>query len=81
MPTPQNISKPTRPRNNSKSGLLWIWLAAVIQLNLSTMATLGTEKSDHCREVQTGVNVWTVSQKSGRCREVAVSGSSMVAYS
>ena len=67
IPTPQNKSKPTTPRTNSKSGLLWIWLAAVIQLNLSTTATLGTEKSNHCREVYTRVNVWTVRQESDSC--------------
>ena len=70
IPTPQNKSEPTTPINTCKSGLLWIWLAAVILLNLSTMATLGTEKTDCCREVYTRVNVWTVRQKSDRCREV-----------
>ena len=30
---------------------------------LSTMATLGTEESGHCRQVETRVNVWTVHQK------------------
>ena len=34
-----------------------------IQLNLSTTATLGTEETGHCREVETRVNVWTVRQK------------------
>ena len=34
-----------------------------VQLNLSTRVTLGTEKSGHCREVETRVNVWTVRQK------------------
>ena len=34
-----------------------------VQLNLSTMATLGTEESGRCREVETTVNVWTVRQK------------------
>ena len=53
IPTPQNKSESTTPRNIiiCKSGLLCIWLAAVIQLNLSTTATLGTEKSGRCREV------------------------------
>ena len=32
-----------------------------VQLNLSS--TLGTEESGHCSEVQTRVDVWTVSQK------------------
>ena len=34
----------------------------------------GTEalyRGDRCREVETRVNVWTVRQKNGRCREVA----------
>jgi len=35
----------------------------VIQLNLSTTATLGTEESGICKEVETRVNVWTVRQK------------------
>ena len=46
-----------------------------LQLNLSTTATLGTEESgrcNHCKEVETIVNVWTVCQKNGRSREVAV---------
>ena len=34
-----------------------------IQLNLSTTATLGTEESVHCREVETRVNVWTAAKK------------------
>ena len=51
----------------------------IIQLNLSTMVTLGTEKNGHCREVETRVNVWTVRRnKNGSCREVAVSGDSTV---
>ena len=48
-----------------------------IQLNLSTMATFGTEESGHCREwfkQKSMYNVWTVRQKSGHGREVAVSG-------
>ena len=48
-----------------------------IQLNLSTMATFGTEESSRCREwfkQRSMYNVWTVHQKSGRRREVAVSG-------
>ena len=38
--------------------------AVSVQLNLSTTAILGTDKSGHCREVETGVNVhvWTVYQ-------------------
>ena len=44
-----------------------------MHLNLSTMDTLGTDESGrHCREVQTRVNVWTVCQKKGLCREVAI---------
>ena len=31
----------------------------------------------HCREVETRVNVWTVRQKNGCCREVAFSGGVM----
>ena len=46
-----------------------------VQLNLSTTVTLGTEKSGHCREVETRVNVWTARQKkNSRCRGVVVSG-------
>ena len=40
--------------------------------------TLGTEEGGHCREVERKVNVWTVCLKNGRCREVAVSGGSVV---
>ena len=53
----------------------------IIQLNLSTTATFGTEESGHCRkatmverfqkESMNGLST----QKSGCCREVAVSGS------
>ena len=52
----------------------------LIQVKLSTTATLGTEKSGHCREMvvveaETTVNVQTVRlKKNGRCREVTVSG-------
>ena len=42
------------------------------------MATLGTEESGHCREVETRANVWTVGQKNGCCLEVAISGGSTV---
>ena len=50
-----------------------------VQLNLSTTVTLGTEKSGHCREVETRVNVWTVRQKkNSRSRGVAVSGEVVV---
>ena len=48
-----------------------------IQLNLSIMAIFGTEESGHCREwfkQKSMYNVWTVRQKSGHRREVAVSG-------
>ena len=41
------------------------------------MATFGTEESGHCREwfkQKSMYNVWTVRQKSGHGREVAVSG-------
>ena len=40
------------------------------QLNLSTTASLGTEESVHCREVETRVNVWTVRQKKWPLRRV-----------
>ena len=29
-------------------------------------------RGGHCRVVETGVNVWTVRQKSGHCREEAI---------
>ena len=35
----------------------------VIQLNLSSTATLGTAECIHRREVETRVNVWTARQK------------------
>ena len=42
----------------------------------------GTEtlyRGDRCREVETRVNVWTVRQNNGRCREVtAVEGWSLI---
>ena len=41
-----------------------------LQLYLFAEATLGTEESGHCREVEAKVNVWTVRQKNGHCREV-----------
>lgn len=45
----------------------------LLQFNLSTTAILGSEKSGHCGEVETRMNVWTVCQKkNGCCREVAV---------
>ena len=57
----------------------------LIQLKLSTTATLVTEKSGHCREMvvvkaETTVNVQTVrlKKKNGCCKEVAVSGCSSV---
>ena len=31
----------------------------MVQLNLSATATLGTEESGHCGEVETRVNVWS----------------------
>ena len=34
-----------------------------VQSNLSTTATLGTAESNHSREFETTVNVWTVRQK------------------
>ena len=61
--------------------LYFQWLGLIyIQLNLSTMATLGTEASGRYREVETKVNVWTVRPKNGRCGEVAVSGGSTVLF-
>ena len=57
----------------------------VIQLNLSSTATLGTAEGSHCREVETRVKVWIVRQKKilslywgGRCGEVAASGGSTI---
>ena len=58
-----------------------IKLLYIIQLNVLTTATLGTEQSGHGREatvveeLSSRVNVWIVPPKSGHCREVAVSGS------
>ena len=49
-----------------------------LQLYLCAEATLGTEESGHCREVERRVNTWTVSQNNDRCREVAVAGGSTV---
>ena len=47
----------------------------VIQLNLSSTATLGTEEGSHCREAETRVNVWFVRRKKYyRCIGVAVVG-------
>lgn len=47
----------------------------VIQLNLSSTATLGTAEGSHCREVETRVKVWIVRQKKYyRCIGVAVVG-------
>ena len=34
----------------------------LIQLNLSTTATLGREESGNCREIETRVNEWTIRQ-------------------
>ena len=45
-------------------GILAIWWPVVVlQLNLSTTTTLGTEESGFCIEVEPTVNVWTVCQK------------------
>ena len=61
--------------------------AVSVQLNLSTTATLGTDKSGHCREVavvQRLKQEWmymyglSAKKKNGRCREVAVSGGTTV---
>ena len=55
-----------------------------IQLNLSATATLGTEKNDRRREVAVVEKFkqeplyWLSATKSGRCREMAVSGGSTV---
>ena len=55
-----------------------------MQLNLSTTATLGTEKNDRRREVAVvekfkQESLYCLSAtKSGRCREMAVSGGSTV---
>ena len=48
-----------------------------MQLNLSSMATVGTEESGHCREMAIlerfkRVNVWTIRKKSDFCGEVAI---------
>ena len=43
---------------------------SIIQLNFSTTATLGTEQSGRCRDVETRVNVWSVRQISSLCRDV-----------
>ena len=43
-----------------------------LQLYVFARAILGTEENSHCTEVETRVNVWTVRQKNGQCREVAV---------
>ena len=49
-----------------------------LQLNFSTMATLGTEQSGHCREVAVEERLkqeWMyglLAKKIGCCREVAV---------
>ena len=61
--------------------------AVSVQLNLSTTATLGTDKSGHCREVavvQRLKQEWmymyglSAKKKKSRCREVAVSGGTTV---
>ena len=49
-----------------------------LQLYLFAEATLGTEESGHCRGVEAKVNVWTVRQKNGHCREAPVGGDSTV---
>ena len=58
-------------------GILAIWWPVVVlQLNLSTTTTLGTEESGFCIEVEPTVNVWTVCQKKniGCCGELVVNG-------
>ena len=49
-----------------------------VQLNLPRTATLGTEESGRCREVETRGNVWTVRQTKMAVVEVAVSKGSTV---
>ena len=49
-----------------------------LQLYLCVEATLGTEESGRCREVEAKVNVWTVRQTNGHCREGTVAGGSTV---
>ena len=52
---------------------IYFFCRELLQFSLSTTATLGTEESGHCREVEMWVNVWTVHQtKNGHHREVAI---------
>ena len=62
------------PKNPSKFDFFLRDLSEALVI----VATLGTEESVHCREVETRVNVWTVCQKNCCCGEVAISGGSTV---
>ena len=43
-----------------------------------SMYGMSAKNSGRCREVLTRVNVWTVRQKNGHCREVPIGGGSTV---
>ena len=55
-------------------------LTLLIQLNLSTMATLGTEKSGHCREVAVVESLKQSECMDSRQKKMAVSGGVTVNY-
>jgi len=54
----------------------------LVKLNLSTTATFGTEETSYCREFNSKSQCMDFlsagTKKGGRCREMAVSGSSTV---
>ena len=84
--TPQHRMEGRGRRRGVDSFVLWsypIW----VQFNLPTTATLGTEERGHCKEVAVVERLkkeWMYGlsakkkKKNGRCRQVAVSGSSTV---
>ena len=59
----QKAGKKRKVREIMTEGILKVIKMHIIQLNVSKMATLGTEKNGRCREAETRVNVWTVRQK------------------
>ena len=47
----QKAGKKRKVQEMITEGILKVILIHIIQLNLSTMTTLGTEKNGHCREL------------------------------
>ena len=51
----------TRTEDDTVINCIQKLIRQYVQLNVSSTATLGTEESGHCREVERRVNTWTAS--------------------